>query len=265
MSKLIKLTTPISNNSFSYEQRKAVLGKAEIQITPTKTGLLKDLILGTHIVFEERDHKGHIRQCTGRDHNISIEPETHNKKIKAPIHIFDNHNHALLHRCQFSSEQDPKTKIEIIHIDQHSDLTPLSPQEEMAFKKRQSNNQEKERRQKDYRTLTHNICNVGNFIPVFLKLFPQSNFLRIKSESQLLNHNRHTQKSEKKEKEERKIIILDIDLDFRAPEMCIEQHEETIKKIQEQLKEADHITIASSPFFLEKKLALRLVSEILTD
>ena len=49
------LTTPIGNNSFSYNQRKELLGKAEITIPSLIQGTLDDVKIGNHITFEEID------------------------------------------------------------------------------------------------------------------------------------------------------------------------------------------------------------------
>jgi len=59
-------------------------------------------------------------------------------------------------------------------------------------------------------------------------------------------------------------MILDIDLDFRAPEMSIEKYEETIKKTRALMEEASLITIATSPYFLDQNIALKILHDLFT-
>ncbi|HCB52085.1 TPA: hypothetical protein DEP21_06015, partial [Patescibacteria group bacterium] len=56
---------------------------------------------------------------------------------------------------------------------------------------------------------------------------------------------------------------LDIDLDFRAPEMSIEKYSQTIQKIKALISNAKIITIATSPYFLDQTLALKILKDIL--
>lgn len=171
------LTTNISNNAFSFHQRKKIQGTATITIPALIHGTLDDLAVGDDIVFEEIDHSGQLLSCKGLQHMLRIDDST--QPHTAPIYIIDNHNHALYHRLHELSKASPVIdQIDLIHIDQHSDLAQPSK----GFDQTQ-------RKYQDYqRHYTNHVCNVGNFIKPFLSIFPSTNFLRIKSETQLLHN-----------------------------------------------------------------------------
>ncbi len=59
-------------------------------------------------------------------------------------------------------------------------------------------------------------------------------------------------------------LLLDIDLDFRAPEMSIGQYEESIEKTRELIAEASLVTIATSPYFLDQSKALEILQDLLS-
>ncbi|MDR0282761.1 MAG: hypothetical protein LBI53_05790 [Candidatus Peribacteria bacterium] len=59
----------------------------------------------------------------------------------------------------------------------------------------------------------------------------------------------------------REPYILDIDLDFRAPETGnnIESH---LTSLQTLIQNAEAVTIATSPYFLDQDLAIEMVKNI---
>jgi len=58
-------------------------------------------------------------------------------------------------------------------------------------------------------------------------------------------------------------FILDIDIDFRHPDMNIEKYQETIDKTRELISKAKLVTIATSPFFIDQNLAIQITKELL--
>lgn len=171
------LTNNTGNNAFSFHQREKIQGMAAITIPALIHGTLDDLAIGDDVVFEEIDHTGQLRSCKGLQYLLKL-----NDKFQAhdaPIYIIDNHNHALYCRLHELSHVSAKIdQIELIHIDQHSDLGQPS-----------TNFDSTQRKDQDYqRHYTNHVCNVGNFIKPFLSIFPNTNFLRIKSETQLLDY-----------------------------------------------------------------------------
>jgi hypothetical protein len=55
--------------------------------------------------------------------------------------------------------------------------------------------------------------------------------------------------------------ILDIDLDFWAPEMGI-NFQKCLPKLRLLTEKASAVTIATSPYFLDQKRALEIIEEI---
>jgi hypothetical protein len=83
-----------------------------------------------------------------------------------------------------------------------------------------------------------------------------TDFTRIKSEYQLLTDTLSISQQQYR--------ILDIDIDFRAPEMSIEKLEKTISITRQLIQEADLVTIATSPLFIDQKYAIQLIQRLLS-
>lgn len=128
--------------------------------------------------------------------------------------------------------------IRLLHVDQHSDM------KDNAFSLIGENEDE-------IFDFVNYRCNVGNFIVPALRSGILSEVQQIRSERGLL----HTEIPKQD-------YILDIDLDFWAPEMGIEALEESFKKIRSMIVSAKMVTIATSPYFLDQNLALDLLNKI---
>jgi hypothetical protein len=57
-------------------------------------------------------------------------------------------------------------------------------------------------------------------------------------------------------------LILNIDLDFFAPELDYIDYQYKVSYIQEKACHAQFITIATSPFFIEQKRAIQALQDI---
>lgn len=143
------------------------------------------------------------------------------------------------------TSSDISSDLKLIHIDQHSDLnTPRAP---IDISRRYD---------LDYLWRYTNFeCQISSFIKPFAKLYPQLDFAWIKSELQLLESQVSSLKS--------RVFILDIDLDFRAPEMSIVNFDKTITLTRQLIAQADLVTIASSPLFIDQQYALDILHKLL--
>ncbi len=258
----IILADNVWNNAFSFDQRASKLGHAQITIPCLQEITSVDEInLWDEIVFEEIDHNWQIRSCKGLEHIYKLSLPN----LTTPIYIFDNHNHALYFWSLYASSIKKGEGIKLIHIDQHSDLKAppyYMGEHENALDDQgfinttyvhpeEITNDDTQRR--EYTNFT---CNVWNFIMPFLKAFPFTSFQRIKAEDQLLWYDPNLWLDD--------TLLLDIDLDFRAPEMNAANPRWTINKTKALMKEASLITIATSPYFLNQTEALGLLHELLT-
>lgn len=264
---------PVSTNKFSYEQRKLYNSECELYIPAIKLiDNLNEISLGKFPVIEEFDN-GKIKSYCGLEHiygfktssqhndmsswawpRISESPwRDHQDPGSSPgwhvvwqksIWIFDNHNHALYF---FLDLYIHRTKpIHIIHIDQHSDLW-----------KREWDIDIRQLHSETYRYhLTNFETHIGNFLRAFLTLL-ETSCTQIRSETKLLEFDIDEFISDYH-------IILDIDIDFWAPEMPNQQTNLTIEKTKKLLEYADTVTISTSPYFIEQKLAIEVVKNILT-
>ncbi len=157
----------------------------------------------------------------------------HIKSNNQSIYIFDNHNHALKYRIEEYKNWNIPFWFDLIHIDQHTDMNSSE------FKL-------------DLDNPNLDVYNVWNFIQPVIKSGLINKVEQINTEYKLLNF----QTNEKN-------LILDIDLDFRAPEMSIEKYWETIEKVKNLISKSRVVTIATSPYFLDQNLAIKICKELL--
>ncbi len=197
-----------------------------------------------NFAFAEKNGNWEIEYFHGLKNFLWIE-----KSDFSPIFIFDNHNHAPVFRY-YCSKKSNKISPTLIHIDQHSDC--WDNKENLELWNYEYN------LEKVFHFYNEK-CNVGNFIPPSLKSWIISDQIQIRSIAALQNL----------EIEKNQNFILDIDLDF-----CLDWIDrnkvnwESVnllkKKFDEFWKNALCITIATSPYFLNQELAVKIVEELLT-
>lgn len=227
------LTQPLWNNVFCYQER---LPNAKLRVAPLQEGTIKDLKVWSQTAFVEKSENWWIQYYTGVESFIKV------RESNVPIYIFDNHNHALYFWYKEAEAQGiGRGTLDLIHIDQHSDLNenPFSLEAQhldQIF---------------DFVQMK---CNVGNFIKPALENWFINTMQQIRSEYGLLQYENHYQN-----------YILDLDLDFWADEMGIEQREETIRKTKNLILWAKVVTIATSPYFLEQEQAIKILYALLEN
>ena len=150
------------------------------------------------------------------------------------IYIFDNHNHALKYWYVEYKTWNIPFWFNLIHIDQHTDMN--SSEFEL-----------------DLENPNFDVYNVWNFIQPAIKSWLINNVEQINTEYKLLNF-----------QTDENNLILDIDLDFRSPEMSIEKYSETIEKAKNLISNSRIVTIATSPYFLDNELAIKLCKMLLS-
>ena len=166
-----------------------------------------------------------------------------------PIIIFDNHNHSIVSRYNIIYSKKINNA-ELVHIDQHSDNRENKHHLKLNLKE--------DELEKVF-LFWNEKCNVWNFIPPALESKIITSQIQIRSTAALQSF----------EIDESQNFILDIDLDF-----CLgwidrnKVNQETVGLLKDKFdkiwKYALWITIATSPFFLDQELAIKIVEELLT-
>ena len=157
----------------------------------------------------------------------------HIKSNNQSIYIFDNHNHALKYRIEEYKNWNIPFWFNLIHIDQHTDMN--SSEYELNLE-----------------NPNLDVYNVWNFIQPAIKSGLINKVEQINTEYKLLHFQTECNN-----------LILDIDLDFRAPEMSIEKYSETIEKTKKKKKKSRVVTIATSPYFLDQISAINVCCDLL--
>jgi len=230
----------IWNNSFSYDIRKEKNPEPKIYVTNLIQWTIDDIQIWNKIVFEEIDSKWEIKSFIGLKNFVKL-----NLGSK-PIYIFDNHNHALFFRYQELFNWNISKWINLIHLDQHTDMNDnthvIASEAEQSYLE-------------DIFHFVNQKCNVWNFIHPAINDWLISNITQINTEYKLLNYwNHETMKPWN--------YILDIDLDFWHPQMWIEQYNKTIQITKNLISQASLVTIATSPYFLDQTLAIKILKDI---
>ncbi|MBD3270594.1 hypothetical protein GF376_03645 [Candidatus Peregrinibacteria bacterium] len=222
------LTEALSNNAFDFQERKKINPNPQLYLPALKKGNISDVKKGKHIVFEALNDQGEIEPHLGLEKFVQIGEK---------IFIIDNHNHAFF----FWHLADRSKIYHLIHIDQHRDsripANFLSKNDSFDLKK--------------VHEYTNTILNVGNFIPAAVKTQLISTIDFITSESSI-----------KKFERPNAPYILDIDLDFFAPELDYIDNEKKIELINSLVEKAEIITIATSPFFIDQDLAIKWLKKL---
>ena len=237
-----------SNNVFSYNKR----AEPELYVAGLAEGSPDDVECGDRIVFEDFDENGTLRSCKGLRRFIKFgrkEGTVPEKNIVAPVYIFDNHNHAFYFWHLELMEGRLHRGSLLIHVDQHKDTR----QPDSFLERKDLKNTKK------LFEYTNTVLNVGNFIPAAMRSGLVAEVLYVDSENGL----KKCMEVAKKGTKSFQSIILDVDLDFFAPEMDYLDNEAKIEAIRAVLPLADIITFATSPFFIAQGRAIKRLRQIL--
>ena len=217
---------PIGNNIFSYEERE----NKKIYVPKLIEGNLDDVKIGDEIVFNEIDEEKEIK-AKGLKNMVKYNID------QKDVYIFDNHNHALYFWIKSLKKDKFNKGCKLVHVDQHKDM-----REPDDYSVNMDSIE-------DVFTYTNEVLNVGNFIQPALKH-------NIFSEVVIIDSSYGFDLDIKGE------YVLDIDLDIFSKDMDYIPYEIKICKIQNLIKKAKVITIASSPFFIDQEYAIKVLKEL---
>ena len=219
-----RITATVGNNALSYERRGA---SPSLWVPSLISGTIHDVRPGERVVFEDFDEHDTLQSCTGLAHLVTT------TLAGIPAAITDNHNHAFYFWCDALTKGTLRPGATLIHIDQHKDMrvpermyTGRSIEE--AF---------------DY---TNFHLNVGNYIVPAQQagIVGETQFVTSGEALNTLSLASHTNK------------ILNLDLDFFAPEMSYINFDAARRFIDTHLRTTSFITVATSPFFIDQARAI---------
>lgn len=244
------ITQKVSNNAFNYEKRP----HKKLYVPQLAVGTVDDVRLGKEIVFEDFDDEQNLHACLGLEKFIKTHfgflPLEDGAPLRhAPAYIFDNHNHAFSFWCLEKQNGNLSNNALLIHIDQHKD-TRLP---EKFLSKEDSADPKK------VFEYANTVLNVGNFIPAARHIGLVKDIIFLDSEYSLKAVEERLRSNENFPPGN---FILDIDLDFFAPESDYIGNDLKLAVIQKLLPKASVITFATSPYFIDQTRAIEWLRRI---
>lgn len=227
------ITEAISSNAFNHDQRP----NPKITIPSVIEGALEDVKIGDEITFEDYDEYNQLQSCKGLKHLVKF----NHQRTEKPVVVVDNHNHVFWFWYEAWHLGKIQRGIDLVHIDGHRDT---------RIPKRNPTVEEVQNLEKLYQ-YTNSVLNVGNYIPPAMEEGLIGNLISITSERELY------------EAKPRNPFILNIDLDFWAPEMGYIDEEKGLSIIRPWIEQANMITFATSPFFIEQERAIEVLKKLL--
>lgn len=232
------LDEPLGNNAFSFKQRK----NKKLWVPELIKATFDDITLWEKVVFEDFWFDDQLSTNTG------LKNFYHFKWKDKDIYLFDNHNHAYYFWYKARFEGIIWDNNTLIHVDEHADTR--DPGEYLM--KPKSENLD------DVFHYTNYVYNVGNYI------IPAEKEGLIKDTIQVRNtHNleeymnlRYSLGSD---------IILNLDLDFFQPELDFIDYDLKKKVVLDAAEKAKIITVATSPFFIDQDLAIKVFKDIFAE
>lgn len=216
----------VGNNAFSFDKRQ----NKRIYVAPLIEGSAADLAEGTEAAFSEMREGREINKPGLKNFLFLPDRKTF---------IFDNHNHAFFFWAYALKEKFIKSRLPLVHIDQHKD-TREPPRYINA-----------DSRLRELFEYTNQELNVGNFIKPALKMKMFSELIMVDSKESL---------AQAFPKE----FILDLDMDIFSKDMQYIDYTFKFNTIRGLLKKAQMTTIATSPYFVEQREALKILRELLS-
>lgn len=224
------ITEPLGNNAFSYAKRQ----NNSIYVPPLIEGTLSEIQLGSQIVFSEIED-GIEKNRNGLKNFVYFPFQGKN------IFIFDNHNHAFFFWLAGYLQGKIKPGLPLVHIDQHSDMRDPQALPDFTL-----NRNVDIAEVFDY---TNYVLNVGNFIQPALKL-------GLFSDVQIIDSSTSFERPVPTD------YVLDIDLDIFSEDMAYIDVVIKNVKIKQYIQKASFITIATSPYFINQRRALRILKAL---
>lgn len=223
----------VGNNAFSYDRR----GDAPSLWVPSLIdGTFDDVRPGDRVVFEDVDEHEVLQSCTGLEHLVRTTWDG------VEVVVMDNHHHAFFFWQDALTRGAVQPGATLIHIDQHKDMrVPVLPFSGMTLD--------------DAFTYTNFHLNVGNYIVPAQQTGLVGDVQFVTSGDALNDYGFIGRENR----------ILNIDLDYFAPEMSYIRFDLARRFIDAHRRTASLITIATSPFFIDQGRAIDVLARLRDD
>lgn len=229
-AKPFRLTGNRGNNAFAYEARGA---QPTLFVPSIVEGKLEDLRLGDEVVFTDFDENGVLQECKGLAQFL----RSFTKGI--PLIVMDNHNHAFYFWEEARALGQIQPGAALIHIDGHKDM-------------RERPEPYRGHTLEDAFLFTNEVLNVGNYIVPAVQNGTIGDIQFVTSEAAL----------EDGEFFDRRNKILNLDLDYFAPELAYIDFKKAKAFILRHVENAALITVCTSPFFIDQNVALQRLLDV---
>lgn len=229
------LDEPKGNNAFSFEQRK----NKKLWVPKLIEAEIWDIELWDEVVFEDFGFDDQLSTNTGLKNFYKI------RWKQKDIYLFDNHNHAYYFWYLARNQNIIWDDNTLVHIDEHADTR--DPGEYLMKPDSQD-------LQKVFH-YTNYVYNVGNYIIPAQKEGLISKTIQVRN-----THNLEEYLDLRSTLGEN--IILNLDLDFFQPDLDFIDYDLKKKVVLDAAKKAKVITVATSPFFINQDLAIKVFKDI---
>ena len=280
------------NNAFNYRKRKnkELFIPELISLKVNNLEELKNIFklekikLWNKIVFEDYDFNDKLQSCYWLKNFYEIEIDINsesniktNLNIKIlnktkKIYLFDNHNHAYYFWYLARNKKLIQDNSILFHIDEHADTRdPILDNNYLNYEKPWLNKDILNIKTTKYLLkpeslnldniykYTNYYLNVWNYIIPAEREWLVSKTIQIKTEFALREYLgwKYT-----KYLSPNKSIILNLDLDFFQPDLDFIDYDFKKEVILDLMNKADIITVATSPFFIDQDLAIKVFKDI---
>jgi len=228
------ITDCVGNNTFCFHE----VSEPKLFVPSLLKGNQYQPTLGREIAFRDRDFSGILQLKTGLENFYQYDWNG------IPLYLFDNHNHAFYfwYRAYFDGIISENSIL--YHVDEHADMR--AP--DILFPKKDAKNLQK------VFEYTNFVLNVGNYIVPALENGLFSEVVQIRSEENIRAYEKHPSWWWN--------IVLNLDVDFFEPELDYIDYESKKRVILDIARKSKLITVCTSPFFIDQKLALEVFGDI---
>jgi hypothetical protein len=272
----VRLNENVGNNAFG----RYLEGGNFLDVPVRIHGSFDDVKIGERTAFREFDSEEKVVEYVGLEAFVSTEWNG------VPVAVFDNHNFALAFWYEALASGVFSKGATLAHIDMHSDLWPNENDLDLA----RVGDTEYVENFVNLRT------SVGNYIEPAMRSGMFDRFIRIEGEGDLNRELAAVLDGEygdvltgatsdgrienrkmgdgfrsahpfvvPKSPQTRNDLILNLDLDFFAPDLDDVPFELKKRVILEFARRAKYITVATSPCFIDQKKALEALGKIFSE